>query len=244
MNSKPTVTVIGRGNVGTQFARIFDTEPISSRSLEGLPTDSDLYIISVSDSAVGEVASRLGEVEGIVAHTTGSVALDILKNVRSKGYGVIYPFQTISRNRILEAESIPLLIEGDSRETLSEIRSIAGQFGFTHIDETDSDKRRRVHLCGVFACNFTNAMIGISQKILSDCGISGSIIAPLVEETTEKLKSLTAREAQTGPAIRKDIATMTKHMDLLNELGLEEESKIYMDISEYIMSDSMKKTDD
>ena len=71
MNSeKLKVAVIGTGNVGTQFARIFGTEPVSPRTLEGLPDDADIYVISVSDSAVKEVADRLPELSGIVVHTT------------------------------------------------------------------------------------------------------------------------------------------------------------------------------
>lgn len=237
MNSEvEKVTVIGTGNVGTQFGRLFKTMPISSRSLEGLPTDSDLYIISVSDSAVEEVASRLPELNGIVAHTTGSVPIDVLKIIPCKGYGVIYPFQTISRLRPLSADSIPLLLEGESEDTLKRIELISRQFGFSKIDYADSEKRRRVHLSGVFACNFTNAMIGISQRILTDCGISKSIITPLVSETIEKLNTLSARDAQTGPAIRKDLNTIYSHKELLDVLGMKDESDIYNIMSEYIMN--------
>ena len=83
MNSeKLKVAVIGTGNVGTQFARIFGTEPVSPRTLYGLPDDADIYVISVSDSAVKEVADRLPELPGIVVHTTGSVPMDALACVK------------------------------------------------------------------------------------------------------------------------------------------------------------------
>lgn len=230
------VSVIGTGNVGTQFARIFETIPISSRTLEGLPLDADLYVISVSDSAVKEVAEKLPDVRGIVVHTTGSVSMDVLSDMKKYGgYGVLYPFQTLSKARPLPPSSIPLLIEGDTYQTATEIEHFAREFGFTDIVMADSEKRRRVHLCGTFACNFTNALIGISQKILSQSRIDPSVITPLVEETVEKLKTMPAIEAQTGPAIRKDHTTLYSHKALLNELGMEEESDIYNIISDYIM---------
>ncbi|MDE6058048.1 MAG: hypothetical protein K2F93_08555, partial [Muribaculaceae bacterium] len=119
------VAVIGTGNVGTQFARIFGTEPVSSRTLEGLPADADIYVISVSDSAVKEVAQLLPELPGIAVHTTGSVAMDALAGVKCKGYGVMYPFQTISKARPLPPSSIPLLIEGSDEETLNMIEKCA-----------------------------------------------------------------------------------------------------------------------
>lgn len=237
------VTVIGTGNVGSQFARFFNTQPVPSRSLEGLPVDSDLYIISVSDAAVAEVASKLPPVDGIVVHTTGSVGMDVLKDVECGGYGVLYPFQTISRMRPLPPSSIPLLIEGCNAETTDKICSIARQFGFSHIEIADSEKRRRVHLCGTFACNFTNAMIAISQKIMAESGINADIVNPLVAETIEKLKVLPAKDAQTGPAIRKDIPTINKHLSLLRELDMEKECYIYEAVSDYIMNPLPPKSD-
>lgn len=229
------VAVVGTGNVGTQFARIFSTEPISPRSLEGLPADADMYIIAVSDSAVKEVAEKMPQVNGIIVHTTGSVGIDALSSVKSKGYGVMYPFQTISKPRTLPPSSIPLLIEASDQNTLKSIEECAREYGFTQIGFADSGKRRKVHLCGTFACNFTNAMIGISQKILSESGIDEKIINPLVEETIEKLRTLPAKEAQTGPAARKDHTTLHSHRSLLDTLGMDKELEIYDIMSEYIM---------
>ena len=231
------ISVIGRGNVGTQMGRVFGVEPISSRTLEGLDSDSDLCIIAVSDSAVRDVADRLPQIKGIVAHTTGSVPMETLENVKCKGYGVFYPFQTISKSRPLPPSSIPLLIEGCDDKTTDFLTDTAVKYGFTDVQKADSEMRRKVHLAGVFACNFPNYLIAISQKILSECGIDGKIVAPLVAETVEKLKTLPAREAQTGPAVRHDLPTLEKHLQLLNKLGMKEEADIYSRLSEMIMND-------
>lgn len=228
--------VIGTGNVGTQFGRIFGTEPISSRTLDGLTPNADLYIIAVSDNAVKEVAEKLPKLNGIVVHTTGSVPMNTLYSIECNGYGVMYPFQTISKGRALPPEKIPLLLEASDPDTLEKIRTIALQAGFSKIETADSEKRRKVHLTGTFACNFTNAMIAISQQILDDCGINRSIIAPLVEETINKLETLSAKEAQTGPAVRKDTSTLSKHLNLLSDLKMHREAEIYKVVSDYIMT--------
>lgn len=228
--------VIGTGNVGTQFARIFGTECISSRTLAGLPEDADLYIIAVSDSAVRKVAERLPKLPRIVVHTTGSVPMDALKNVRCAGKGVLYPFQTISKRRPLPPSSIPILIEADCEDTAKWLEKTARDHGFTDISRADSDMRRKVHLAGIFVSNFPNAMISIAQKILGECGIDGRIVNPLVSETVEKLKSLPAKEAQTGPAMRKDIPTIEKHLSILENHGMHDEAEIYSLLSRYIIS--------
>lgn len=236
VRSDMKIEVIGRGNVGSRFADIFGVTPVAPRTLEGLSDDADLYIIAVSDAAVEEVARCLPKVKGIVVHTTGSVPMDVLRNVDCAGYGVLYPFQTISKARRIDAADIPLMIEADKEATASFLYDIAGRYGFDRIAYADSGKRRRVHLAAAFACNFPNAMIAISQKILETNGIDKDIINPLVEETFEKIKSIPAKEAQTGPAARKDYPTMEKHRALLMDAGMEEEEKLYTLISEYIMA--------
>lgn len=229
------IEVIGKGNVGTQFANIFKVSPIASRSLEGMSDDADLYIIAVSDSAVKDVANKFPKVKGIVLHTSGSVPMSVLSQINCHGYGVMYPFQTLSKQRLLSPDSIPLLIEADRDEIANIIISAAKHFGFDKIDLADSEKRRKVHLAGTFASNFTNAMITVSHKILSFCDIDPEIVNPLIAETIEKIKHISPVEAQTGPAIREDYNTIEKHLKLLEELCMIKEKNIYSDISKYII---------
>jgi predicted short-subunit dehydrogenase-like oxidoreductase (DUF2520 family) len=80
----------------------------------------------------------------------------------------------------------------------------------------NSSQRKKIHLAAVFACNFSNYMYDISSKILEDSGISFEIIQPLILETAEKIKTLTPYAAQTGPAVRNDLKTISKHISLLN----------------------------
>lgn len=228
------VAVIGKGKVGTQLARIFNTRPVDSRTLEGLDRNADIIVIAVSDSAVKAVADSLKGYSGIVAHTSGSVPKDVLRETDAKGYGVFYPFQTISKNRDLSPSDIPLLLEGSDAGTLQALFDAASEYGFQNVAEADSVTRGKIHLAGVFACNFSNAMIAVSQSILDECGIDTQIITPLVKETIEKLRSLPAKEAQTGPAVRNDIPTLEKHIALLRSLGMDKETEIYNLITDYI----------
>lgn len=233
-NKKTKVEVIGRGNVGNTLARIFGVSPIAPRTLEGLSLNAELYIIAVSDTAVAETASRLPGLDGIIVHTTGSVGIDVLKNYGRNGYGVLYPFQTISGERGLKASDIPLLIEASNAETAAFIKRTAEEYGFDKIQEADSTKRRLIHLAGVFANNFSNAMIGISQDILEKNNIDRNIINPLIAETVEKVKNINAIQAQTGPASRKDKATIELHRQMLLSMGMQAEEEIYGKISELI----------
>jgi len=60
------------------------------------------------------------------------------------------------------------------------------------------------------------------------------LLLPLLKQTLKKLDTLSPKEAQTGPAIRNDLITMSKHLKLLAD---EPELKdIYEALSESIQN--------
>ena len=75
------------------FAKICDAEAINN--FLDIDVHADLYFISVKDDAIAEIASKIHTNKGLVAHTSGSVKLDVLnKHVRS---AVFYPLQTFTK---------------------------------------------------------------------------------------------------------------------------------------------------
>ena len=59
---------------------------------------ADIYLISVSDTQIGAVAENLDFGNAIVAHTAGSVSLNVLSD-RLSHRGVFYPLQTFTAGR-------------------------------------------------------------------------------------------------------------------------------------------------
>lgn len=108
------IAVIGQGNVADYFSKELNACRVNSRTLESLPRDAKLYIIAVSDNAINEVAKRLPVLEGIVAHTSGTIGLDALTTTGVKNAGVLYPLQTITKGYTLTADQVPVLIEGST----------------------------------------------------------------------------------------------------------------------------------
>ena len=78
-----------------------------------------------------------------------------------------------------------------------------------------SDQRKYLHLAAVFACNFTNHIYALAEKILEERHIPGEVLLPLIDETAAKIHAMSPIEAQTGPAIRYDENVIRKQMDLL-----------------------------
>lgn len=66
-------------------------------------------------------------------------------------------------------------------------------------------------------------MYKIGHEICSKNEVPFEILYPLIEETASKIKTISPKEAQTGPAVRNDKKTIKKHVNLLNE----QQEKIY-----------------
>ena len=237
---KLRTVIIGHGNVGTHLMEALKKEAdvilVNSHDLSSIPQNADLIIICVKDNAVKTIADNLPETGAVVAHTSGSVPIDEI-SYEGKDTGVFYPLQTFTKNIPLNYRDIPVFIEASS-ERAEKILTETAKLFTEKIYHADSEKRKKLHLASVFACNFTNALAGIAKDILGESGIDMNTILPLMEQTVNKLKILSPEEAQTGPAVRGDSQVIARHLDMLKEN--KRYSDLYTIFSE-IISDNNKK---
>ena len=231
-----------------QLKQIVARNPVRGRALAEMTgaewtadveqaAEADLYIISVSDRAVGEVASRLPmRDDTIVAHTAGSVEMDVLGE---RARGVFYPFQTFTAGRRVDFQQVPLFVEGCDEPTTVELERVAHLLSH-RVYRATSQRRREIHLTGVLACNFVNALYAMAADRLSEReGLPFDILRPLIEQTARKaVEADHPREVQTGPAVRGDKAVTARHCEML--AGDSREEEIYKLLTEYIWETSKK----
>jgi predicted short-subunit dehydrogenase-like oxidoreductase (DUF2520 family) len=183
-------------------------------NLDFLETKADLYIIAVSDHAIGQIIEKFDFSGKRVVHTAGSVPLSVFGE-SIIDCGVFYPLQTFSKNREIDFSRIPLCIEAKNENFKVFLNKLAGQMS-NSVWQLDSDARQLVHLSGVFANNFVNHLYSIARELLSDKNIPFDILHELIMETAEKAVMLGPETAQTGPAIRNDLLIQKRHLDLLS----------------------------
>ncbi|MBC9796976.1 Rossmann-like and DUF2520 domain-containing protein [Sinomicrobium weinanense] len=224
------IVIIGSGNVATHLIKTFNrsnkVKVIQSfnrkgLSVAGIPaTDNyealetaDLYLIAVSDDAISEVSAKLPFKGRLVAHTSGSVALEELSPENRRG--VFYPLQSFSRDKDVDFSKIPLCIEAENdrdREILEYVaRSISQR-----VHPVNSEQRRSLHLAAVFVNNFVNHLYAIGDDICRKNDLPFDLLKPLIAETAKKIEHMPPVEAQTGPARRNDQNTLQKHLNQLN----------------------------
>lgn len=203
-------------------------------NLDSIILDADVYIVSIADSVLPEVAAKVVASVGkspLFVHTAGSVGIELWERCGAVNYGIIYPLQTFSKERPVDMHQVSLFVEASDDDALVKIEMLAHNLS-GRVYRADSKRRARLHVAAVFACNFVNAMYDAAFHLLEEDGIPFEVLLPLIDETAAKVHTLVPHDAQTGPAVRGDADVMQSHMQTLAKQ--EELRAMYSQISNYI----------
>ena len=168
---------IGAGNLATQLGealhraghetlQVFSRTMASAEVLAGrlgcLATDdldavvpgADVYIFSVKDGVLEGLVSRIAPRTGdaLCLHTAGSMPMDVFRG-HAHRYGVLYPMQTFSKDCPVDFKEIPVFVEASTPDVLAQTEQLARSVS-DRVEEMSTERRRRLHLAAVFACNF------------------------------------------------------------------------------------------
>ena len=252
------ITLVGSGNLATnigvalknaghQIVQVYSRQLVNAVSLASrleatavdqlseVNDDADIYILSVKDSVLQEVIATVCKSKSnkIFLHTAGSMPMELFEGSAAR-YGVLYPMQTFSKERIVDFGLIPCFIEACSNSVLEQIKTLALSIS-SKVYVLSSTDRKYLHLAAVFACNFVNHCYEISSELLAKHGVPFDALLPLIDETARKVHELSPVVAQTGPAVRYDENVMRNHKKLLT--ASPKWQKIYE-----MMSDSIHQT--
>lgn len=250
------IIIIGAGNVATHLAQqLYEKKhnilQVFNRSLENakllaekvaaeaiddvnkILLNADFYLIAVSDDAIKTIAAELSPTlpkDKIIAHTSGATSSKVFQDFFNN-YGVFYPLQTFSKERKADFEKLPMCIDGSNENTKNKLFALAKTICPT-VHLIDDKQRSVLHVAAVFANNFTNYLIAISEQIIAKENIPFDLLKPLINETVAKINENTPQSMQTGPARRGDLATLEKHQQYLDKYP--DYRKIYELLSNYI----------
>ena len=201
-----------------QLAERVGSVPVNR--MEEVAAEADAYIIAVSDAALPQVISLLtqGRNQQVFFHTAGSMPIGLFEG-KAERYGVIYPMQTFSKERLVDFSEVSVFIEATDSATLQIAHNIAHSVS-SHVYELSSEDRKQLHLAAVFACNFCNHCFALSAELLQKHGLPFSVMYPLINETVSKAMTIPPVQAQTGPAVRGDENVMQKQQQLLADQPL------------------------
>ena len=196
--------------------------------------NTDLIIISVKDDAILKVLNKIKEFNTPIVHTSGSVGTDVFKN--RENFGVFYPIQSFNKNIDVNFNETPICIEANNSELEDKLIILAKSIS-NSVHLLNSKQREQLHIAAVFACNFTNHILSISESILKKSDLDFNLLKPLIEHTFNKIKDSSPSEVQTGPAKREDYNTIEKHLNLLE--GKSDLQIIYSKITNHIINNNL-----
>lgn len=231
------IVLIGSGNLATIIGRLayikqHEIVLVASRTLENAKiladefncaysgysnvksVDADIYIIAVSDYAIEKCATEIGKVNGLLVHTAGSVSINVLEG-KSDQYGVLYPLQSLRKNMDTIPE-IPFLIDGNNDYSYNKIKQFADTLS-KWVRKTDDVERLNLHAAAVIVSNFTNHLYSLGAEFCKNENLNFDLLKPLILETAQRVINNSPFDLQTGPAARRDIQTLEKHLRLLSK---------------------------
>lgn len=247
------VTIVGTGNVANVLCRLIISKghqviQVIGRNEETLKvmadrygakvsilgspvcSDADICIIAVSDAALEDVL-RFIEIEDIpLVHTAGSVSIQVLKNFSSR-FGILYPLQTL-RKEMHHLPPIPFMVDGNDENTRDLIKTFAKTLS-EYVEVADDDRRIETHVAAVFVCNFTNHLYALAENYCQHQSLPFDILRPLIQQTADRVMQHSPYSVQTGPAVRKDMQTIEKHLKMLNSHP--DLKSIYIELTESII---------
>ena len=191
----------------------------------------DLFIVAVKDENIKDTIKLIQNKEIPIVHTSGSVGLDVFSN--KNNFGVFYPLQTFSKEVSLNFNNLPICIEANNELIQKNLIKIGNSIS-SNIHLINSKQREKIHIAAVISCNFTNHMLTISESLMKENELKFDLLKPLIRETLEKALANSPNKVQTGPAIRKDLEIVQKHINLLSYD--DKLKKIYSLISRHITS--------
>lgn len=249
------VVIVGAGNVATVLGRLIkdkghtilqvvsraaDSAAILAKELNCAFTDNsdvidqsaDLYLVAVTDTAMSQLDERFHLGEKLVVHTAGSISKDVLQNI-THNYGVLYPLQSLRKQNMDLQQDIPLLIDANTDVALKTIQDFATTIS-SNVTLADDEQRLKLHVAAVLVSNFTNHLYVLAADYCNKEGADFKLLLPLIEETALRLRHYPPHEMSTGPAVRKDIQTLQKHLNLLARYPVTH--NIYLKITDSIMN--------
>ncbi len=193
------------------------TGGMATDDLQALPYEADLFVISVKDAVLSSVISQVVQhrEDQIFVHTAGSMPMTLFRG-HSQHYGVFYPMQTFSKERLVDFSQLSVFVEGSDETTRNIIKTLALTLT-NKVYELSSEERKYLHLAAVFACNFVNHCYALSADILRQHGLPFDVMLPLIDETARKVHELSPLDAQTGPAVRYDENVIRMQAALLDD---------------------------
>jgi len=251
------LAIIGAGRLGTSFALaaasrgatitgylcrteegaaraegLLNAPPLSSLA-EMATTEADIYILTVPDACLSQVAEEFcaalpdptassAETTSIIMHTSGATPLSVLDSCRKRGMHTLawHPLQsfsdpTIGRHRF---SGSAVAITGSSERAEEAGGKMAQALGASPF-RLEDQSRALYHAAAVVAGNYLVTLLDAAAELFRTAGIPEEqalpALMPLAQGALDNTREHGTAGAITGPLVRGDTHTARQHLEAL-----------------------------
>jgi predicted short-subunit dehydrogenase-like oxidoreductase (DUF2520 family) len=226
------VAILGMGRLGASVAAALEAaglDVVTWKRGGPLPSEADVYWITVGDGSVGEVAARL-PAGAVALHAAGAHGPELLGDRPERG--VLHPLMTFPGVGVgvPQLRGVGARVAGTPR-ALAAATTLARRLGMVPFDVPGDTTA--YHAAASLACGHLAALFLDASEVLSRAGVSPEdaprLLLPLATESLRRAAA-SGGAALTGAAARGDVAAERRHEAVLTP----EEASIYAALSERI----------
>ena len=213
-----SIRIIGPGRAGTSLAAAlaahgWDVVGFLGRhdDLSAAARGVDILVIATPDDAVASTAATVAPEAGTtVLHLSGSLGLDVLApHPRRAALHPLVPLPNAVVGATRLASGVTFAVSGDPVARLLAL-SLDGRV----VEVADAD-RAAYHAAACIAANHVVALLGQVERVAASAGLDLEAFLPLTRAAVDDVAALGPRRALTGPAVRGDWDTLSRHLDAL-----------------------------
>lgn len=238
------VFIIGAGHVGRGLYRAFKSARVDVLGLHGhrpspwttsygpLPmsmSNANTVVVAVRDEQIDDVLDDLigergrGRVASgsVVVHTSGGAEPELVPHLAQVGlsggtFHPLVPFANPDRApELLKRAWIG--IDGDDQARATS-RRLAGHLGARTLD-IPAGSKAVYHAAAVMSSNFPVVLAAVATQMLAGLGIpersAQQAVHSLMEGAVSNIADTSAEEALTGPVMRGETDTITRHLEAI-----------------------------
>lgn len=226
-------TVYSRNKItGKELAKI-----LGAKFLEELPEifiDTDAVCLAVPDSALATIAEQfIYQPNTLFFHLGGAMPKQLLENCGNQ-YGVLWPMKMI-RKAMQTLQPVSVFIDANNEMAFNSLRILANALS-DKVSIADDEQRSKMHMVAAMVSNFTNHLLHLAADYCEKEKIDFAVFYPIIQQMATAIETQHPSVTQSGPAFRRDMATIKKHQLLLKSNP--DLLKVYNTITESIIATS------
>lgn len=206
-----------------QTARTIGSDRFGDRPWEITPS-AEVVFITTPDGAIADTCEALSRNRGfapgsVVLHCSGALPSTILSAAKTCGahIGSMHPLQSFASKDYTANpfQGIIISLEGEDR-AIETAASASADLGGTCVTIRTQDKTL-YHAAAVTASNYLVALLDLALELIGAAGVPApdrfAVLKPLIEGTLSNIGAVGIPDALTGPIVRGDVETVTRHIE-------------------------------